>query len=131
MWARLRGEKRASCEGFFRLTVEEFGENAIEIIKRVMLKGDRILGYLVVMLISTIAIATPGTSHCLSVSSTKGWNSLIPLLFIKSLLVADLLAILVYVHQHPQGVEKGDRWLAPLLDNYGTGWRYHQPCCKS
>ncbi|MEG4349032.1 hypothetical protein QUA70_00260 [Microcoleus sp. LAD1_D5] len=40
---RLRGEKRASCEVFFRLTVEDFGENAIEIIKRVMLKGDRIL----------------------------------------------------------------------------------------
>jgi hypothetical protein len=94
------GEKRViiGCEGFFRLTVEDFCENAIEIIKRVMLKGDRILGYLVVMLISTIAIATPGTSHCLSVSSTKGRNSLIPFLFIKSLLVADLLAILVYVH---------------------------------
>ncbi|MBD1829176.1 hypothetical protein NDI47_06220 [Microcoleus vaginatus GB1-A2] len=36
--------KRAiGCKGFFRLTVEEFCENAIEIIKRVMLKGDRIL----------------------------------------------------------------------------------------
>ena len=72
------GEKRViiGCEGFFRLNVEDFCENAIEIIKRVMLKGDRILGYLVVMLISTIAIATPGTSHCLSVSSTNGRNSL-------------------------------------------------------
>ena len=30
-------------EGFFRLTVEEFCESAIEIIKRVMFKGDRIL----------------------------------------------------------------------------------------
>ncbi|MEG4065779.1 hypothetical protein QUA42_00240 [Microcoleus sp. Pol11C2] len=28
--------KRASCEGFFRLTVEEFGENAIATIKRVI-----------------------------------------------------------------------------------------------
>lgn len=37
------GDKRASCEGFFRLTVEDFRENAIEIIKRVMFKGDRIL----------------------------------------------------------------------------------------
>ncbi len=37
------GEKRASCEGFFRLTVEEFCQNAIAIIKRVMFKGDRIL----------------------------------------------------------------------------------------
>jgi hypothetical protein len=33
----------ASGEGFFRLTVEEFCENAIEIIKRVMQKGDRII----------------------------------------------------------------------------------------
>ncbi len=33
------GGKRASSEGFFRLTVEEFGENAIEIIKRVMLRA--------------------------------------------------------------------------------------------
>ncbi|MCC3405752.1 MAG: type II toxin-antitoxin system Phd/YefM family antitoxin [Microcoleus sp. PH2017_10_PVI_O_A] len=30
-------------EGFFRLTVEDFCENAIEIIKRVMQKGDRII----------------------------------------------------------------------------------------
>ena len=30
-------------EGFFRLTVEEFCENAIDIIKRVMQKGDRII----------------------------------------------------------------------------------------
>ena len=37
------GGKRASCEGFFRLTVEEFCENAIDIIKRVVFKGDRIL----------------------------------------------------------------------------------------
>ena len=44
------GGKQASCEGFFRLTVEDFRENAIDTIKRVMLKGDRILGYLVVML---------------------------------------------------------------------------------
>ena len=83
------GEKRViiGCEGFFRLTVEEFCENAINIIKRVMLKGDRILGYLVVMLISAIAIATPGTSHCLSVSSTNRRNSRRSYwLFIKSLL---------------------------------------------
>ncbi len=83
------GEKRViiGCEGFFRLTVEHFCENAIEIIKRVMLKGDRILGYLVVMLISAIAIATPSTSHCLSVSSTNGRNSRRSYwLFIKSLL---------------------------------------------
>ena len=32
-----------SCEGFFRLTVEEFCQNAIATIKRVMFKGDRIL----------------------------------------------------------------------------------------
>jgi|GEM_PF-873865 len=31
------------CEGFFRLTVEEFCQNAIATIKRVMFKGDRIL----------------------------------------------------------------------------------------
>ncbi|MEG3930370.1 type II toxin-antitoxin system Phd/YefM family antitoxin [Microcoleus sp. T3_B1] len=37
------GDKRASCEGFFRLTVEEFCENAIALMKRVMFKGDRIL----------------------------------------------------------------------------------------
>ena len=50
------GEKRViiGWEGFFRLTVEEFCENAIEIIKRVMLKGDRICRYLVVMLISNV-----------------------------------------------------------------------------
>ncbi|MEG3977154.1 type II toxin-antitoxin system Phd/YefM family antitoxin [Microcoleus sp. herbarium8] len=36
-------EKLASCEGFFRLTVEDFCKNAIEIIKRVMQKGDRII----------------------------------------------------------------------------------------
>lgn len=30
-------------EGFFRLTVEEFCENAIEIVKRVMQKGDRFI----------------------------------------------------------------------------------------
>lgn len=36
--------KRAiACEGFFRLTVEEFCENAIATIKQVMFKGDRIL----------------------------------------------------------------------------------------
>ncbi|MEG4283202.1 type II toxin-antitoxin system Phd/YefM family antitoxin [Microcoleus sp. A006_D1] len=36
------GAKRAiDCEGFFRLTVEEFSANAIAIIKRVMQKGDR------------------------------------------------------------------------------------------
>ena len=72
------GEKRViiGCEGFFRLTVEDFCQNAIEIIKGVMLKGDQILGYLVVMLMSTIAIATPGTCHCLSVYSTNGRNSL-------------------------------------------------------
>ena len=31
------------CEGFFRLTVEEFCQNAIATIKRVMFQGDRIL----------------------------------------------------------------------------------------
>jgi len=31
------------CEGFFRLTVEEFCQNAIATIKRVMFEGDRIL----------------------------------------------------------------------------------------
>ena len=70
------GRRAIGCEGFFRLSVEEFCQNAIATIKRVMFKGDRILGYLAVMLISTIAIATPGTSHCLSVSSTNGPNSL-------------------------------------------------------
>jgi len=35
--------KLASGEGFFRLTVEDFCKNAIEIIKRVMQKGDRII----------------------------------------------------------------------------------------
>ncbi len=35
--------KLASSEGFFRLTVEDFCENAIEIIKQVMQKGDRII----------------------------------------------------------------------------------------
>ena len=30
-----------ASEGFFRLTVEDFRENAIEIIKRVMFQGDR------------------------------------------------------------------------------------------
>lgn len=35
--------KLASGEGFFRLTVEDFCENAIAIIKRVMQKGDRII----------------------------------------------------------------------------------------
>ena len=82
------GEKGViiGCEGFFRLTVEEFCQNAIATIKRVMFKGDRILDYLVVMLISAIAIATPGTCHCLSVSSTKGRNSLRShWLFIRSL----------------------------------------------
>ena len=45
------GEKRAiDCDGFFRLTVEEFCQDAIATIKRVMFKGDRIFGYLVVML---------------------------------------------------------------------------------
>ena len=70
------GKRAIGCEGFFRLTVEEFCQNASATIKRVMFKGDRILGYLAVMLISTIAIATPGTSPCLSVSSTNGPNSL-------------------------------------------------------
>ncbi|MEG4484446.1 hypothetical protein [Microcoleus sp. D2_18a_B4] len=37
------GGKSASCKGFFRLTAEEFCENAIATIKRVMFKGDRIL----------------------------------------------------------------------------------------
>ncbi|MEP6486329.1 hypothetical protein NDI43_18985 [Microcoleus vaginatus GB2-A3] len=37
------GGKRANCKGFFRLTVEEFAENAIATITRVMFKGDRIL----------------------------------------------------------------------------------------
>lgn len=37
------GQKQASGDGFFRLTVEDFRENAIEIIKRVMFQGDRIL----------------------------------------------------------------------------------------
>ncbi|MEG4962190.1 MULTISPECIES: type II toxin-antitoxin system Phd/YefM family antitoxin [unclassified Microcoleus] len=37
------GGKRASCEGFFRLTADLFCENAIATIKRVMFKGDRIL----------------------------------------------------------------------------------------
>jgi hypothetical protein len=37
------GGKWASCEGFFRLTVEDFRESAIGIIKQVMFKGDRIL----------------------------------------------------------------------------------------
>ncbi len=37
------GDKSASCEGFFRLTVEDFRESAIDIIKQVMFKGDRIL----------------------------------------------------------------------------------------
>ena len=84
------GKTGEAAGGFFRLTVEEFGENAIEIIKRVMLKGDRILGYLVVMLISAIAIATPGTCHCLSVSSTNGRNSLISEAFAEdSLVVSD------------------------------------------
>jgi len=39
----MAGEKRASCEGFFRLTVEDFRESAIDTIKQVMFKGDRIL----------------------------------------------------------------------------------------
>ncbi len=38
------GAKRAiDSEGFFRLTVEEFCENAIAIVKRVMQKGDRFI----------------------------------------------------------------------------------------
>ncbi len=38
------GDKRAIAgEGFFRLTVEDFREKAIDLIKRVMFKGDRIL----------------------------------------------------------------------------------------
>ncbi|MBD1814522.1 hypothetical protein NDA07_03830 [Microcoleus vaginatus DQ-U2] len=37
------GGKPASCKGFFRLTADEFCENAIATIKRVMFKGDRIL----------------------------------------------------------------------------------------
>jgi hypothetical protein len=37
------GKRAIASEGFFRLTVEDFRENAIEIIKRVMFKGDRIL----------------------------------------------------------------------------------------
>ncbi|MEG4117400.1 hypothetical protein QUA43_07990 [Microcoleus sp. N9_B4] len=35
--------KPAICEGFFRLTADEFCEKAIATIKRVMFKGDRIL----------------------------------------------------------------------------------------
>jgi len=37
------GRRAIDCEGFFRLTVEEFCQNAIATIKRVMFKGDRIL----------------------------------------------------------------------------------------
>jgi hypothetical protein len=37
------GDKPASCDGFFRLTVEDFRESAIDIIKRVIFQGDRIL----------------------------------------------------------------------------------------
>jgi hypothetical protein len=37
------GKRAIGCEGFFRLTVEKFCQNAIATIKRVMLKGDRIL----------------------------------------------------------------------------------------
>jgi hypothetical protein len=38
------GENRAiDCEGFIRLTTDEFLESAIDIIKRVMFQGDRIL----------------------------------------------------------------------------------------
>ena len=38
------GKRAIGCEGFFRLTVEEFCQNAIiATIKRVMFKGDRIL----------------------------------------------------------------------------------------
>jgi hypothetical protein len=37
------GKPAIGCEGFFRLTVEEFCQNAIATIKRVMFKGDRIL----------------------------------------------------------------------------------------
>ncbi|WP_263053571.1 hypothetical protein [Oscillatoria nigro-viridis] len=36
LWARLRGEKRASCEGFFCLIAEDFRGNAIGAIKRVI-----------------------------------------------------------------------------------------------
>ena len=37
------GKRAIGCEGFFRLTVEEFCQNAIATIKRVMFEGDRIL----------------------------------------------------------------------------------------
>ena len=37
------GKRAIASEGFFRLTVEDFRENAIEIIKRVMFQGDRII----------------------------------------------------------------------------------------
>jgi hypothetical protein len=37
------GKRAIGCEGFFRLTVEDFCQNAIATIKRVMFKGDRIL----------------------------------------------------------------------------------------
>src|SRR4028118_377676 len=37
------GKRAIDCDGFFRLTVEEFCQDAIATIKRVMLKGDRIL----------------------------------------------------------------------------------------
>lgn len=37
------GGKLASCKGFFRLTADEFWENAIATIKRLIFKGDRIL----------------------------------------------------------------------------------------
>ena len=40
---RAAGQKRAGGDGFFRLTVGDFLESAIEIIQRVMFKGDRIL----------------------------------------------------------------------------------------
>lgn len=37
------GNREIEAEGFLRLTTEEFCRNPIEIIKRVMLRGDRIL----------------------------------------------------------------------------------------
>ncbi|MCW6050813.1 type II toxin-antitoxin system Phd/YefM family antitoxin [Lyngbya sp. CCAP 1446/10] len=43
MGAAVGAKLAIDSEGFFRLTVEDFAENAIAIIKRVMQKGDRIL----------------------------------------------------------------------------------------
>jgi hypothetical protein len=41
--ADAREKQAIDCEGFIRLTTEEFQESAIDIIKRVMFKGDRFL----------------------------------------------------------------------------------------